>query len=67
MFAVLGFFGGTTGSAMISIPSMIAVPEGLLRKSFLKNGEYLDQMLWTILDEDWSAKAVWESMEGTIH
>ena len=30
-----------------------AVQEGLLRKSFLKNGEYLDQALWTILDEDW--------------
>jgi RimJ/RimL family protein N-acetyltransferase len=44
-----------------------AVQEGLLRKSFLKNGEYLDQMLWTILDEDWSAKAIWESGEGTIH
>jgi ribosomal-protein-alanine N-acetyltransferase len=29
-----------------------AVQEGLLRKSFLKNGEYLDQALWTILDED---------------
>ncbi len=27
--------------------------EGTLRKSFLRNGEYLDQALWTILDEDW--------------
>ena len=32
-----------------------AVQEGLLRKSFQKNGEYLDQALWTILDEDWKA------------
>jgi RimJ/RimL family protein N-acetyltransferase len=39
-----------------------AVQEGLLRKSFLKNGEYLDQVLWTILDEEWQARAVvWES------
>jgi RimJ/RimL family protein N-acetyltransferase len=37
-----------------------AVQEGVLRKSFLRNGEYLDQVLWTILDEDWQAKAVWE-------
>ena len=38
-----------------------AVQEGLLRKSFLKNGEYLDQALWTILDEDWRvAKKIWE-------
>jgi len=44
-----------------------AVQEGVLRKSFLKNGEYLDQMLWTILDEDWRANAVWASGEGTIH
>ncbi|HEV8345448.1 MAG TPA: GNAT family N-acetyltransferase [Vicinamibacterales bacterium] len=38
-----------------------AVQEGVLRKSFLRNGEYLDQVLWTIIDEDWQAKAVWES------
>jgi len=44
-----------------------AVQEGLLRKSFLKNGEYLDQTLWTILDEDWQAKQCWTSKEGTIH
>jgi len=33
-----------------------AVAEGLLRKSFLKNGEYLDQALWTILEEDWRSR-----------
>lgn len=37
-----------------------AVQEGVLRKSFLRHGEYLDQVMWTILDEDWRAKAVWE-------
>jgi RimJ/RimL family protein N-acetyltransferase len=30
-----------------------AVQEGVLRKSFLRNGEYLDQTLWTIMGEDW--------------
>jgi ribosomal-protein-alanine N-acetyltransferase len=30
-----------------------AVQEGVLRRSFVKNGEYLDQILWSILDEDW--------------
>src|SRR5262245_38312617 len=30
-----------------------AVQEGVLRRSFLKNGEYHDQALWAILDEDW--------------
>lgn len=43
-----------------------AVQEGLLRKSFLKNGQYLDQALWTILDEDWKAKSVWGVKEGII-
>ena len=41
------------------------VQEGVLRKSFLRNGEYLDQTLWTILDEDWRrAKSVWG---GQVH
>jgi RimJ/RimL family protein N-acetyltransferase len=38
-----------------------AVQEGVLRKSFFRRGEYLDQVLWTILDEDWQTKAVWET------
>ncbi|MGH9144361.1 MAG: GNAT family N-acetyltransferase [Vicinamibacterales bacterium] len=39
-----------------------AVQEGLLRKSFLKDGEYLDQALWTILADEWrQAKAVWSA------
>jgi RimJ/RimL family protein N-acetyltransferase len=37
-----------------------AVQEGVLRRSFLRNGEYLDQALWTILSDEWmQAKAVW--------
>ena len=43
-----------------------AVQEGLLRKSFQKDGEYLDQALWTILDEDWKANTVWSGKEGLI-
>ena len=39
-----------------------AVQEGVLRRSFVRNGEYLDQALWTILHEDWlEAKTVWGS------
>ena len=30
-----------------------AVQEGVLRKSLLRHGMYFDQLLWTILDEDW--------------
>src|SRR5437762_6698182 len=37
-----------------------AVQEGVLRRAFLRNGEYLDQVLWSIVSEDWiQAKAVW--------
>ena len=32
-----------------------ASQEGLLRRSFVRHGEYLDQALWTILDSDWRA------------
>jgi RimJ/RimL family protein N-acetyltransferase len=41
-----------------------AVREGVLRKSFRRNGEYLDQILWSIVREDWMPtrdKAVWGS------
>ncbi|HMB79908.1 MAG TPA: GNAT family N-acetyltransferase [Vicinamibacterales bacterium] len=49
-----------------ALRKMGAVQEGLLRKSFQKNGDYLDQALWTILDEDWKAKSVWGVKEGII-
>ena len=49
-----------TAAATAGCASSGAVQEGVLRKSFLRRGEYLDQVLWSILDEDWrQAKAVW--------
>jgi RimJ/RimL family protein N-acetyltransferase len=37
-----------------------AIRECILRKSFFRGGKYLDQALWTILQEDWyRSKAVW--------
>ncbi len=41
--------------------------EGVLRKSFKRNGEYLDQALWTVLAEDWQAKAIWGGSEHIFH
>jgi RimJ/RimL family protein N-acetyltransferase len=32
-----------------------AVQEGVLRRSFLRNGQYHDQVLYSILAEDWRA------------
>jgi RimJ/RimL family protein N-acetyltransferase len=42
-----------------------AVQEGVLRKSFLRNGEYHDQALWAILADDWRVRSVlWD---GPVH
>ena len=38
--------------------------EGVMRKSFLRNGEFLDQNLWSILAEDW--KMLRRAKESTI-
>ena len=35
-----------------------AVQEGLLRRSFLRNGQHYDQVLWGILAEDWRLQRV---------
>ncbi|HXW06318.1 MAG TPA: GNAT family protein [Vicinamibacterales bacterium] len=40
-----------------------AVKEGVLRRSFVRNGRPFDQTLWSIVREDWRrAKAVWGSV-----
>jgi len=44
-----------------------AKQEGILRKSFQRNGEYLDQALWTVLDEDWRMKAIWGGGKLIMH
>jgi RimJ/RimL family protein N-acetyltransferase len=46
------------GRGLGALRKIGAVPEGILRKSLLRNGEYLDQALWTILDDDWRAMRV---------
>jgi len=43
-----------------------AVQEGVLRRSFLKNGQHMDQMLWSILSEEWrQTQALWGP--GRVH
>jgi N-acetyltransferase len=44
-----------------------AVQEGVLRRSFLKNGEYHDQALWSIVDEDWFGTEADLHSNGSIH
>src|SRR5687767_913398 len=44
-----------------------AVQEGLLRRAFLKNGRYHDQVLWSLIDTDWeAANRGWEA-RPSIH
>ena len=52
-----------------ALRKMGAVQEGVLRRSFLRNGEYLDQVLWAILDEDWFSKTenIHFGIGSTIH
>ena len=57
---------GLNGRGNGALRKIGAVQEGVLRKSFLKNGEYLDQALWTILDEEWKANTIWGGTEGMI-
>jgi ribosomal-protein-alanine N-acetyltransferase len=49
-----------------ALRKMGAIQEGVLRKSFLKDGEYLDQALWTILDEDWKMRTALAKQGGMI-
>jgi RimJ/RimL family protein N-acetyltransferase len=37
----------------------------VLRRSFLRNGEYLDQQLWSMLDSDWKGQS--SGPRVTIH
>ena len=43
------------GRGTAALRKVGAVQEGLLRKSFLRNGEYLDQALYAIVSDDWRA------------
>jgi RimJ/RimL family protein N-acetyltransferase len=42
-----------------------AVQEGILRRSICLRGQYLDQVLWSILKDDWGDH--WVSMAPRVH
>ena len=42
-----------------------AVQEGVLRRSFLKDGQFMDQILWAILDIDW--RLAHEQADALLH
>jgi [ribosomal protein S5]-alanine N-acetyltransferase len=43
-----------------------AVQEGVLRRSFLRNGQCHDQVLWSILAEDWRLQRL-AQLAGVVH
>ena len=43
-----------------------AVQEGVLRKSFLRNGQHLDQVMYSILAEDWKARVIREGRAARV-
>jgi [ribosomal protein S5]-alanine N-acetyltransferase len=77
---VLGFAFGTIGVHRLEARAALrngrgnaalrkigARQEGILRKSFFRNGEYLDQALWTVLDEDWRASGFFGAGRMILH
>ena len=43
-----------------------AVQEGVLRRAFLRNGQYHDQVLWSILAEDWRLQRL-DQQPAVVH
>jgi RimJ/RimL family protein N-acetyltransferase len=53
------------GRGNAALKKIGATQEGILRKSFLRNDEYLDQTLWTILASDW--QLIRETAGSVVH
>jgi RimJ/RimL family protein N-acetyltransferase len=57
----------TNGRGNAALRKVGASREGILRKSFMRDGEHHDQALWTILAEDWREAEQGADMALTIH
>ena len=53
------------GRANGALRKLGAVQEGVLRRSIRRDGEYFDQVLWSILKEDWGEH--WVSTAPRVH
>jgi ribosomal-protein-alanine N-acetyltransferase len=53
------------GRGNTALQKLGAVREGILRRSFLRNGQYHDQALWSILDTEW--QRAHRAFRETIH
>ena len=52
-----------------AIQKLGAVQEAVMRQSFHRDGQYLDQSLYTILDTDWNASRTpaWQTSSERVH
>ena len=53
------------GRGNTALRKLGAVQEGILRRSIRQNGEYVDQVLWSLLKEDWGDH--WISTAPRVH
>jgi RimJ/RimL family protein N-acetyltransferase len=53
------------GRANSALRKLGAVQEGVLRRSARRGGEYVDQVLWSMLKDDWTDN--WVSTEPRVH
>jgi RimJ/RimL family protein N-acetyltransferase len=53
------------GRGNTAVRKLGAVEEGVLRRAVRRNGEYLDQVLWSVLKEDWGD--YWVSTAPRVH
>jgi RimJ/RimL family protein N-acetyltransferase len=53
------------GRANSALRKLGAVQEGVLRRSARRGGEYVDQVLWSVLKDDWTEH--WVSTEPRVH
>jgi len=53
------------GRANGALRKIGAVQEGVLRQSVRRGGEYVDQVLWSLLKEDWGS--LWMSTAPRVH
>jgi len=53
------------GRANGALRKLGAIEEGILRRSLRRNGEYFDQVLWSLLKEDWGDH--WVSTAPRVH
>jgi RimJ/RimL family protein N-acetyltransferase len=53
------------GRGNTALRKLGAVEEGILRRSVRRNGQYVDQVLWSLLKEDWGDH--WVSIAPRVH